>query len=232
MPAFTPITQRARLHYSGIRDTGSDGIRDRDPGPGVFRPAAAPILETCGPPNPPSRRRRSPSCSRTIAPFSPIWNAAWATVRWLKTSCRTLSRRCSTAPRRRLRTRVWCPGSIARCEMPPSTPSVAGARRTGRSSRLPASSTCTRLPEPEIEAEICACITRLAATLKPEYAEALDAIDVQGTPVKTFAVERGLTPGNAGVRVFRAREALKKRLVESCGTCAEHGCRDCTCQAC
>ena len=87
-------------------------------------------------------------------------------------------------------------------------------------------------PEPEIEAEICACITRLAATLKPEYAEALDAIDVQGTPVKTFAVERGLTPGNAGVRVFRAREALKKRLVESCGTCAEHGCRDCTCQAC
>jgi RNA polymerase sigma-70 factor (ECF subfamily) len=87
-------------------------------------------------------------------------------------------------------------------------------------------------PEPEIAAEICACITRLAATLKPEYAEALNAIDVQGTPVKTFAAERGLTPGNAGVRVFRAREALKKRLVESCGTCAEHGCRDCTCQAC
>ena len=87
-------------------------------------------------------------------------------------------------------------------------------------------------PEPEIAAEICACITRLAATLKPEYAEALNAIDVQGTPVKTFADERGLTPGNAGVRVFRAREALKKRLVESCGTCAEHGCRDCTCQAC
>jgi len=88
------------------------------------------------------------------------------------------------------------------------------------------------LPEPEMEAEICACITRLAATLKPEYAEALQAIDVEGTAVKTFAAERGLSASNAGVRVFRAREALKKRLVESCGTCAEHGCRDCTCQAC
>jgi RNA polymerase sigma factor (sigma-70 family) len=85
-------------------------------------------------------------------------------------------------------------------------------------------------PEPDLAAEICACVTRLASTLKPEYAEALEAIDVNGTPVKTFAEQRGLTPSNAGVRVFRAREALKKRLVESCGTCAEHGCRNCTCQ--
>ncbi len=85
-------------------------------------------------------------------------------------------------------------------------------------------------PEPGMEAEICACISRLATTLKPEYAEALQAIDVNGTPVKTFAEQRGLSASNAGVRVFRAREALKKRVTESCGTCAEHGCRNCTCQ--
>jgi RNA polymerase sigma factor (sigma-70 family) len=84
-------------------------------------------------------------------------------------------------------------------------------------------------PEPELEAEICACVSRLAATLKPEYAEALQAIDIQGTPVKAFAEQRGLSASNAGVRVFRAREALKKRLTESCGTCAEHGCLNCTC---
>lgn len=82
-----------------------------------------------------------------------------------------------------------------------------------------------------MQAEICACIGRLAGTLKPEYAEALQAIDVTGTPVKTFAEDRGLSASNAGVRVFRAREALKKRLIESCGTCAEHGCVDCTCRA-
>jgi RNA polymerase sigma-70 factor (ECF subfamily) len=78
--------------------------------------------------------------------------------------------------------------------------------------------------------EICACVTRLATTLKPEYAEALHAVEVRGTPVKAFAEEKGLSANNAGVRVFRAREALKKRVMESCGTCAEHGCVDCTCK--
>ena len=86
-------------------------------------------------------------------------------------------------------------------------------------------------PAPELEAEICACVSRLATTLKPEYAEALQVIDVQGTPVKAFAEQRGLSASNAGVRVFRAREALKKRVSESCGTCAEHGCLNCTCQS-
>jgi RNA polymerase sigma-70 factor (ECF subfamily) len=85
-------------------------------------------------------------------------------------------------------------------------------------------------PEPEMATEICACVSRLATTLKPEYAAALQAIDVQGTPVKAFAEQQGLSATNAGVRVFRAREALKKRVAESCGTCADHGCRNCTCQ--
>ena len=85
-------------------------------------------------------------------------------------------------------------------------------------------------PAPDMEAEICACVTRLARTLKPEYADALQTIDVEGTPVKVFAEQRGISAGNAGVRVFRAREALKKRVADSCGTCAEHGCRDCTCR--
>jgi RNA polymerase sigma-70 factor (ECF subfamily) len=85
--------------------------------------------------------------------------------------------------------------------------------------------------QPELEAEICGCVTRLAGTLKAEYAEALRAIDLGGQAVKSFAAEHGLSAGAAGVRVFRAREALKKRVVESCGTCAEHGCRDCSCRA-
>jgi len=84
-------------------------------------------------------------------------------------------------------------------------------------------------PTAEMEAEICACVSRLAATLKPEYAEALHAIEVAGTPVKAFAEQKGLSSSNAAVRVFRAREALKRRVTESCGTCAEHGCANCTC---
>jgi RNA polymerase sigma factor (sigma-70 family) len=84
-------------------------------------------------------------------------------------------------------------------------------------------------PGAGMTAEICACVSRLAATLKPEYSEALEAIEIRGTPVKSFAEQKGLSPSNAAVRVFRAREALKKRVRESCGTCAEHGCVDCTC---
>jgi RNA polymerase sigma factor (sigma-70 family) len=83
----------------------------------------------------------------------------------------------------------------------------------------------------ETHAEVCQCISRLAGTLKPDYADAIQAIDVDGQPVKDYAQRTGLTAGNAAVRVFRARQALKRRVVESCGTCAEHGCLNCTCQA-
>jgi RNA polymerase sigma factor (sigma-70 family) len=85
-------------------------------------------------------------------------------------------------------------------------------------------------PQHDMQAAICACVSRLAATLKPEYAEALQAIEIGGKPVKVFAEEKGLSSSNAAVRVFRAREALKRRVTESCGTCAEHGCVDCSCK--
>lgn len=84
-------------------------------------------------------------------------------------------------------------------------------------------------PDGEFHREICACVGRLASTLKPEYAEVLRAVDVEETPVKAFAEAAGLTASNAGVRLFRAREALRKEVTASCGTCAEHGCHDCSC---
>ena len=84
-------------------------------------------------------------------------------------------------------------------------------------------------PSPEVHREICACIGRLANTLKPEYAEAIRAVDIDDTPVKAFAEKAGLTTTNAGVRLFRAREALRKQVTASCGTCADHGCVDCSC---
>jgi RNA polymerase sigma-70 factor (ECF subfamily) len=76
---------------------------------------------------------------------------------------------------------------------------------------------------------VCACIGKLATTLKPEYADALQRVEVEGASVKDYASERGITPNSAAVRVFRARAALKKKLTASCGTCAKHGCVDCSC---
>ena len=45
------------------------------------------------------------------------------------------------------------------------------------------------------------------------------------------AIRQTITDNNAGVRVFRARQALHRQLMQSCGTCAEHGCVECTCKS-
>ncbi|MCL4847735.1 MAG: sigma-70 family RNA polymerase sigma factor [Acidobacteria bacterium] len=86
------------------------------------------------------------------------------------------------------------------------------------------------VPPADVQNAICECVSTLARTLKPEYAEALRQIDVHGVPVKDFAARSGISAGNAAVRVHRAREALRKQVVASCGTCAEHGCLDCRCR--
>ncbi len=85
--------------------------------------------------------------------------------------------------------------------------------------------------EPEVERAVCRCVSGLARTLKPEYAAALDAVEVQGMQVKAFAEAEGISSNNAAVRVFRAREALRAQLKKCCGSCADDQCRDCTCHA-
>lgn len=84
--------------------------------------------------------------------------------------------------------------------------------------------------DPELMDVVCTCVDDLLATLKPEYAQAIRSVDMNGTTLGDFAVESGITAGNAAVRVHRARQALRKRVEESCGTCSEHGCLDCECK--
>lgn len=84
----------------------------------------------------------------------------------------------------------------------------------------------------DLERTVCACVNALIPTLKTEYAELVRRVDLEGASVAEMAVELGITPNNAGVRLHRARLALKARLEESCRTCATHGCHDCTCKKC
>jgi RNA polymerase sigma factor (sigma-70 family) len=83
---------------------------------------------------------------------------------------------------------------------------------------------------PDLESDICACLGDVVEDLKPEYAEILRAVDLGGQRVQDFAREQKLSPSNAGVRVHRARAALRKGLIETCGACSEHRCLDCTCK--
>lgn len=84
-------------------------------------------------------------------------------------------------------------------------------------------------PPPELAAEICACFEPLLEALRPEYAEILKRVDLEGARPLDFAAEAGVTPNNAMVRLHRARRALREQLRASCRTCADHGCLDCSC---
>jgi len=77
---------------------------------------------------------------------------------------------------------------------------------------------------------VCGCVTSLVGTLKPEYAEAIRRVDLQGVTVDDLAREANITSNNASVRLHRAHQALRRQLARSCGTCATHGCLDCHCE--
>jgi RNA polymerase sigma factor (sigma-70 family) len=84
-------------------------------------------------------------------------------------------------------------------------------------------------PDAESLSAVCQCVAQLAGTLKPELAKAIERVDVEGASIQAYADELGITPNNARVRLHRARAALRERVKQSCGTCADHGCLDCTC---
>lgn len=83
--------------------------------------------------------------------------------------------------------------------------------------------------DPELRGEVCRCIRDLLPALKPEYAELLRRVDLEGQAVVAAAEDLGVSANNAGVRLHRARKALLKEVQRSCGTCATHGCLDCSC---
>ena len=88
----------------------------------------------------------------------------------------------------------------------------------------------TAAADEELVAVVCACVMELVDTLKPEYAAAVRRVDLEGMSVRGYAEESGITPSNAGVRLHRAREALRRQLARACGTCVTHGCFDCQCR--
>lgn len=81
----------------------------------------------------------------------------------------------------------------------------------------------------ELQREICACFNRLLPTLKPEYAELVRRIDLQGESHASVMDTLGITSNNLMVRLHRSRQALRSSLEKSCGACTKHGCLDCTC---
>lgn len=86
-------------------------------------------------------------------------------------------------------------------------------------------------PEVELHDEICQCVSGLLGDLKPEYRDALRLVDLEDRKLSELAERSQITAENAAVRVHRARKALRRKVEQACGTCAEHGCFDCRCKA-
>ncbi len=84
--------------------------------------------------------------------------------------------------------------------------------------------------EMEAQSNLCTCIAGVVQKLKPEYRHALEEIDLGGESIADFAKAEHTTPNNVSVRLHRARRAAAQRLIQVCGSCADHKCLDCSCK--
>lgn len=86
-------------------------------------------------------------------------------------------------------------------------------------------------PDAALDAAVCDCLESLLPTLKPEYADVIRRIDLREEPRAMVAESLGLAVNALTVRLHRARQMLRKRLLEMCLTCPVHGFLDCGCDA-
>lgn len=93
------------------------------------------------------------------------------------------------------------------------------------SRRVPLATTCVDL-HPRAG---CPCVFDLVQRLTPAYREVLRRVVLEDEALDRVAATLGITPTNASVRLHRARQALRRALVRTCGPCAAQGCRDCAC---
>jgi DNA-directed RNA polymerase specialized sigma24 family protein len=76
---------------------------------------------------------------------------------------------------------------------------------------------------------VCGCVMRLIDTMPEAAATLLRRVELDDEPVVDIARAEGATANAVGVRLFRARKALRKRLQACCGECGDPTCHDCDC---
>jgi len=84
-------------------------------------------------------------------------------------------------------------------------------------------------PVEEVAGNLCCCASAILPSLRPSHAELIRRIDLGGESSKTVAQDLAMTRNNVRVRLHRARQVLRARLVAFCGRCCERDCRDCMC---
>lgn len=85
-------------------------------------------------------------------------------------------------------------------------------------------------PPPDGEkVTVCTCLHSLLPSLRENYAELIQRIDLDGESPVRIAKELKISRNNLTVRLHRARQSLRASLEKACGICSRHGCLNCTC---
>ena len=85
--------------------------------------------------------------------------------------------------------------------------------------------------EDDLDSIVCICLYKLLPTLKPEYADLIWRTELIGESRESIAAALNISESNFRVRLHRARQALRRRLEETCRTCPIHGYLDCNCDS-
>lgn len=85
--------------------------------------------------------------------------------------------------------------------------------------------------DPEAESAACACLKGLLPSLRPEYSQVIQRMDLEGVTPTAMAEDLGISRNLLKVRLHRARRQLRERLEQTCRACATHGCLNCTCES-
>lgn len=68
----------------------------------------------------------------------------------------------------------------------------------------------------EVRPTICACLGPLLTEMRPNYADLIRRIDLEGESLASVAKDLNLTANNLTVRLHRARQVLRATLEQSC----------------
>lgn len=83
--------------------------------------------------------------------------------------------------------------------------------------------------EPETPSTPCRCYRDVLPALKESDRKLIEEMELGHRDTEEMAEELGVTRNALNVRRYRARQRLRKRLVEECTTCHEQGFDSCEC---
>ncbi len=105
----------------------------------------------------------------------------------------------------------------------------ASVRKTALQ-RLETQEGSAMLIDDDADRAVCSCLYRILPAMPAEYSQLIWQVDLLGQPRSKVAKRLGISPNNLGVRLHRARRALRGALMRFCTTCATHGFLNCACE--